>query len=73
MANDSWSKSQEPHLPNSSNNRSELAAALSRIEALHGDGGVAEVIAAGAAAIPPLRDVLLDRERSGSAWLAGCF
>lgn len=43
-----------------------LAAALSTINALHGNGeGIAEVVAVGTPAIPALRDILFQREPSG--------
>jgi len=43
-----------------------LAAALSKISALHSDeDGIAELVAIGAPAVQPLRDILLQREPSG--------
>lgn len=44
----------------------DLATALSKIRALHKDAdGIAEVVAIGAAAIPALQQILLEREPSG--------
>lgn len=44
-----------------------LAAALSKISALHGNGeGIAEVVAVGTPAIPALRDILFKENRAGS-------
>ena len=54
-------------MPDSSDHRlSHLAAALSKIVALHSDAeGIAEVVAVGAPAVPALRDILFQREPSG--------
>jgi hypothetical protein len=53
-------------LPDSSDHRLNLTAALSKITTLHNDAeGIAEVVAVGAPAVPALRDILFQREPSG--------
>jgi hypothetical protein len=57
---------QEAALSESCDHSLSLAAALSKINALHGNGeGIAEVVAVGTPAIPALRDILFQREPSG--------